>query len=47
MEAEALAKFQAKQAEEERLREEQAKATGKPAAKAPPAKKGNQKEEKP
>jgi hypothetical protein len=47
LEAEALAQFQAKQADEERMREEQAKATGKPAAKAPPPKKAAAKEEKP
>jgi hypothetical protein len=34
-------------AEEERLREEQAKTTGKPAGKAAPAKKGPAKDDKP
>jgi hypothetical protein len=46
LEAVELAKWKEKQAEEERLREEQAKATGKPPPKAP-AKKGPAKEEKP
>ncbi len=43
-----MAELLAKQKEEERLREEQAKLTGKPAAKAPPpAKKAAGKDEKP